>query len=173
MLGRLGEALQRQHGGARDQPSEQRRERDAADVEQREDQAQAAEQAVDFGERLRELDGAPGAERLGEDPQVRAVDVGVGEERRAAVGASRGCAASTGSEMPRAERTMIVPVRAHHLLVAAHLVGFGREVAEGVVAPAPSASRRRARRLGPRPPAWPVAPVPRASPNGARWRAVR
>ena len=54
VLGRLREALERLHGGAGDEPSEQRGERDAADDEQREDQAQAAEQAVDFGQRLRE-----------------------------------------------------------------------------------------------------------------------
>ena len=110
MLGGLGEALERQHGGAGDQPSEQRRERDAADVEQRQDQAQAAQQAVDFGQRLGVLDGAPGVERLGEDAQMDAVDGGVAEERfgrRCA--ASRRVRASTGSEMPRAERTRIVP----------------------------------------------------------------
>ncbi len=77
VLGGLGEALQRQHGGAGDEPPEQRRERDAADVEQREDQAQAAEQAVDFGQRLGDLDGASGRDVLGEDAQVQAVDAGV------------------------------------------------------------------------------------------------
>ena len=61
VLGGLGEALERQHGGAGHEPSEQRRERDAADVEQRQDQAQAAQQVVDFGERLGDLHGAPGA----------------------------------------------------------------------------------------------------------------
>ena len=40
VLGGLGEALQRQHGGAGHQPSEQRRQRDAADVNERQDQAQ-------------------------------------------------------------------------------------------------------------------------------------
>ena len=85
VLGRLREALERQHGGAGDEPPEQRRERDAAEVQQREDQAQAAEQAVDFGQRLGELHGAAVAERLGEHAQVDAVDVRVAEERRAAV----------------------------------------------------------------------------------------
>ena len=73
MLGGLREALQRQHGGAGDEPPEQRRERDAADVEQREDQAQAAEQAVDFGQRLRELRPRGRAERRGEHAHVQAV----------------------------------------------------------------------------------------------------
>ena len=135
VLGRLGEALQRQHGGAGDQPSEQRRERDPADVEQREDQAQAAEQAVDFGQRLGVLDGAPGAERLGEDAQVRCRR----RWRRVKNDApplpppARACAASTGSEMSARRAHEDRALRAHHLLVAAHLVGFGREVAEGVV----------------------------------------
>ena len=38
----------------------------AADVEQREDQAQPVEQVVDFGQRLGELHGAAAAEGLGE-----------------------------------------------------------------------------------------------------------
>ena len=84
VLGGLGEALQRLHGRARHQAPEQGRERDAADDQQHQDQAQAAEQAVHFGERLGELHGASRAERLGEDAQMDAVDVCVAEERLAA-----------------------------------------------------------------------------------------
>ena len=55
VLGRLGEPLQRLHRCACDEPAEQCGERDAADDQQCEDQAQAAEQAVEFAERQREL----------------------------------------------------------------------------------------------------------------------
>ena len=111
VLGGLREALERLHGGAGDEPAEQRRERDAADDEQRQDQAQAAEQAVDFGERLGELDGAPGAERLGEDAQVGAVDVGVAEERLAArARRARACAHRPGSESRARSGRRIVPL---------------------------------------------------------------
>ncbi len=57
VLGGPGETLDGRDGGARHEPSEQRRKRDPADVEQREDQAQALEQMVHVGERLGELHG--------------------------------------------------------------------------------------------------------------------
>ena len=89
VLGGLGQALERLHGRAGHQAAEQGRQRDAADDEQREDQAQARQQAVDFGQRLGELHGASAAERLGEDAQVDAVHAGVAEERLAAVRGER------------------------------------------------------------------------------------
>ncbi len=132
VLGGVAESLQRLHGGAGDQAPEQRRERDAADDEQHEDQAQAAEQAVDFGERQRELDGAPAAERLGEHAQVDALDVRVAEERPAAVRGqrARGGAHRQRHPLRRADHDRAVGV--DHLLVAADLVGSGREAVEDV-----------------------------------------
>ena len=65
VLGRLGEALERQHGGAGHEPSEQRRERDAADVEQRQDQAQVRS----AGCRLRSAAGRAG--RRASAPRAR------------------------------------------------------------------------------------------------------
>ena len=88
------------------------------------------EQAVDFGQRLGELHGAPGAERLGEHAQVHAVDAGVAEERlRRRARPARACAASTGSDdaARRAQRA-IAPLGVDQLLVAAHLVGVGRQL---------------------------------------------
>ncbi len=72
-------------GGARHDAPKQRRQRDPAHDQQREDQAQAAEQAVHFGQWLGELHRAPSAERLCEDPQVDALHARVAEERAAAV----------------------------------------------------------------------------------------
>ncbi len=132
VLGGVGEALERLYGGAGDEPPEQRGERDAADDEQREDQAQAAEQAVDFGQRLGELHDVPLAERLGEHAQVDAVDGGVAQERLAAVGGER---ARAGVDRQRDARGGAFDDRAlgvDDLLVAAHLVGAGGEAAEEV-----------------------------------------
>ncbi len=125
VLGGFGEALERLYGGAGDEAPEQRGERDAADDEQREDQAQAAEQAVDFGERLGELHGAPFAERLGEHAQVDAADGGVAEERLAAVGGERARGGVDGQRhaVGRAREDRAAGV--DHLLVAAHLAGAG------------------------------------------------
>ena len=91
VLAGLGEPLERLHGGAGDEPPEHGGERDAADDEQREDQAQAAEQAVDFGERLRELHGAPLPSDSANTRRWVALDGGVAEERLAA-GARRALA---------------------------------------------------------------------------------
>ncbi len=98
VLGRLREALQRQHGRAGHQPSEQRRERDAADVEQHQDQAQVAQQGVDFGQRLGHLNRAQRSHVLGEDAQADAVDAGVAEEaRRPRRPPARGCGRRRGA----------------------------------------------------------------------------
>ncbi len=130
VLGGLGEALQWQHGGAGDQPPEQRRKRDAADVEQREDQAQAAEQVVDFGELLGDLNRAPGRDVLGEDAHVQAVDLGVREgplalveRQRPGAGVDRQRDVAGG---PEQDVTMAVD----ELLIAAHLAGSRRQVAQ-------------------------------------------
>ena len=143
----LGEALQRQHGGAGHQPPEQRRERDAADVEQRQDQAQAAA----AGCRLRSAAGRTGrrarSRALGEDAQVR-------RRRRARRGrsacrrraASARVRASTGSETFARGADEDRARGADHLLVAAHLVGSRRQVAEaGCRRPAPVAGALRRR----------------------------
>ncbi len=69
---RRGSAAPREHRRVRDQPPEQRGQGDAPERDQREDQAQSAQQVVDFGERLGELEGesrAPGSR--GRSPSVR------------------------------------------------------------------------------------------------------
>ena len=89
---------------------EQRRQRDSAEVQQREDQAQAAEQAVDFGQRLGELHGAAFAERLGQHAQVEPLTCASRKNGRAAVlGQLERVRRSTGSDTLRAERATIVP----------------------------------------------------------------
>ena len=123
VLGGLGQALDRRHRGAGDEPSEQRGQRDPADVEQHQDQAQARERAVHVGQRLGELGGIAVRYGLAEDAQVDAVGARVLEERFPAV---RGEA-----ERPGADRQSHVgrggepdlAVGVDQLLVAAHLVG--------------------------------------------------
>ncbi len=130
VLGRLREALQRQHGGAGDQPPEQRRERDAADVEQREDQAQPAEQVVDFRELLGDLDRAPGRDVLGEDAHVQTVDLGVREVALTRVARQRPRAGVDRQRDVAGGPEQDVAMAVDELLVAAHLAGSRRQVAQ-------------------------------------------
>ncbi len=80
VLGGLGQALDRRHRRAGDESSEQCGQRDPADVEQHEYQAQARERAVHIGQRLGELGGIAVRYGLAEDAQVDAVGARVLEE---------------------------------------------------------------------------------------------
>ena len=133
----LGGACQAPDGrddGARDDPAQQRREGDPAERDQREDQPQAAQHVVDFGERLGELDGQAGAHALGEDAQVDAVDARVAEERAPAACRERARAGADRQRDLRGARAHEdLAGGAHELLVAAHLVRTRGEAPEGVV----------------------------------------
>ena len=134
VLGGSGEALERQHGRPRHETAEQGGERDAADDDEEQDQAQAGEQAVDFGERLGELHGVPLAERLGEHAQVDAVDVGIAQERLPAFRGQGTRAGFDGERHGTCGPGAFDDVAAgvDHLLVAQHLIRRERESAEEV-----------------------------------------
>ena len=138
VLGGLGEALERLHRRARHEPPEQRGEGDAADDEQDEDQAQPAEQAVDFGERLGELDGVAATERLGEQAQVGPFHVSVAQKRFAAAFCQRQRARVDRERESFRGAFDDLAAAVHHLLVAAHLIGSRWQ-------PAEDAARARAR----------------------------
>ncbi len=138
MLGRLGQPLDGRHGGARDEPSEQGRQGDAADVQQHQDQAQARECAVHVGERLGQLHGVAGREGLGEHAQVDAVRARVAEERFPAL---CGKLARRGADGQLYVGGRVEPdpaARVDHLLVAAYLVRAGRYPGKGTAAVAQS-----------------------------------
>ena len=146
VLGGLGQPLDGQHGGAGDQPPEERRQRDAAEADQHEDQAQVSEQFVDFGQRLGELHGASRREVLGENAQLDPVDVGIGEEARLLAGGDRAGPRVDGQRHGGRARSEQDPAgRVHQLLVATDLVGAGQDVAQRVARGVGRAFQNRSR----------------------------
>ena len=80
----FGSSRQLAHGyerGARDEQAERGGERDAADDDEREQELEVRERAVDVGERQRELKHAVGGDALGEHPHMRPRHRCVAEER--------------------------------------------------------------------------------------------